>query len=122
MSSLDLPAMTAMTSLNSSSCTKARPWQHGRDMTAAFTSLSKSSTEPEVKNAIQVLKQFVVIMYDTAIAGESVGTARKVLSAQQGRMLDDVLQQAMRYTLSFVFESVFVCVTHTVISWERGCL
>ena len=52
-------------------------------MTAAFTSLSKSSTELGVKNAILVLKQFVVTRYDRSIAGESIGEARKVLFAQK---------------------------------------
>ena len=62
-------------------------------MTAAFTSLSKSSTELGVKNSIVVLKQFVVIRYDRAIVGESIGEARKVLFAQKERMFQDILQQ-----------------------------
>ena len=67
-------------------------------MTTVFTSLSKSSPKLGVKNAILVLKQFVVIRYDREIAGESIGEARKALFAQKERTLQDILQQAMRYT------------------------
>ena len=95
-------------------------------MTAAFISLSKSSTELGVKNSILVLKQFVVIRYYRAIAGESISEARKVLLAQKERTLQDILQQAMRYTLSsfesFVLGSVFVFLSKLPSPGERGCL
>lgn len=52
------------------------------EATAVFKSLSKQPTMKDVQDALPVLEQFVVLIYDRGSQCQSVNDARKVLFAQ----------------------------------------